>query len=200
MGGTRRIIRHFPHFFQSEEYDNTFYRLMEVFGSMLDLAEEDLLKVMRSHWVDTADNLTREEEGFLLPGDLDKLFALYLESLGGTSLLKQRNRRDNPEGLEDDALYRRRIKALIRILMEGASDRAGIQAIVAANLGIFGDSQEAVDAIQQIEIEEYLPEYVSTVPQEVNFYETFFIKNPSPDNVEPDVTIEFIDHPHLGTL
>ncbi|HRI59913.1 MAG TPA: hypothetical protein PK228_09320, partial [Saprospiraceae bacterium] len=140
MSGQKRIIKHFPHFFRTDDTENLFYRFVEVFGSMLDDAENDLVRVMRSHWVDTADNEGSKGLDTNQKGDLDKIFALYIEALGGTSLLRQIDRRDGPEGLEDDAVYRERMKSLILILKEGASTRNGIIAIIAANLGIHGDS------------------------------------------------------------
>lgn len=94
MGRSKSIIDRFPSFFQSKDWDNNFYRFIEVFSQMLEQVELDLQKVMRSHWVDTADN--EDSKGFdaSQKGDLDKIFSLYLSSLGGTSLLRQLNRID----------------------------------------------------------------------------------------------------------
>ena len=119
MGRTSSITNRLPDFYKSGEGESVLHRFIDIFGRTLDQAELDLLKVMRAHWVDTADN--EDSRGFntAQKGDLDKIFSLYLENLGGTSQLKQTERRDGPEGLEDDARYRERIKGLINVLKSG---------------------------------------------------------------------------------
>ncbi|MEM1167570.1 MAG: baseplate J/gp47 family protein [Cyanobacteria bacterium P01_H01_bin.35] len=54
--------------------------------------------------------------------------------------------------------YRERLKALINVMRKGAATKEGIRDIVAANLGIFNDNAEAVEAKKKIIIEEYAPE------------------------------------------
>jgi len=189
MSGQKRIINHFPHFFQTGETGNLFYRFLEVFGSMLDDAENDLVRVMRAHWVDTADNEGSKGFDTNQKGDLDKIFSLYIEALGGTSLLRQINRREGAEGLEDDVLYRQRIKGLIQILKNGASTREGIIAIVAANLGIYGDAPETVAARNLINIEEYLPRPFTEKTLDVALYEIFAVQSANPEETLLDIQI-----------
>lgn len=189
MGRTISLIRRFPDFYDSGESDNLFHRLMAVFGETLDQVEADLLEVMRSHWVDTAGN--RGSQGFntTRKGDLDKLFTLYLENLGGTSRLKQNDRRDDDEGELDDALYRTRIRGLIEVLRRGASTPEGIVAVVAANLGIVGDSDQAVAARQGIRVVEFLPEPASAASFELALFESFAADNPNPVETTPEIRL-----------
>jgi hypothetical protein len=158
------IIQRFPDFFQSGDPASVFYRFVRTFGQTLDRAELDLLDVMRAHWVGTANNEGSRGLGTAQKGDLDRIFSLYLEALGGTSRLAQSGRRSGPEGIEDDALYRERIRGLIQVLKEGASTREGLVTIAAANLGIVGNDPAAVAAREQIRIVEFLPE-----PRPVDF-------------------------------
>ena len=74
------------------------YKYINVFAALLDEAEEDLLNIMKTHWVKKADNAGSKGFDAKVKGDLDKIIALYLESLGGTALLKQGNRRSDTEG------------------------------------------------------------------------------------------------------
>ncbi|NEO82095.1 MAG: hypothetical protein F6J99_40335 [Moorea sp. SIO4G3] len=77
------------------------YQFIDVFGSLLEQGETDLLGVMRSHHVDTADN--EGSQGFIAnkKGDLDQLFALYLEALGGTSQLVQVSHQFSPGSIKN---------------------------------------------------------------------------------------------------
>lgn len=156
QGRGSAIIQHLPHFYQSGDYENLLHGFVEIFGRILDTAEEDLIRVMRAHWVNTANN--EDSQGFdsKQKGDLDKIFALFLENLGGTAQLRQIDRRDGEEGDADDAAYRTRIKGLIAVLLRGASTREGIRAVVGANLGIFGDSMNTPEMRQKIQIIEFL--------------------------------------------
>ena len=165
------------------------YRLVSVFGAQADLAEEDLIQVMRSHWVNRANNEGSKGFDTAEKGDLDRIFALYVEALGGTSLLRQQGRREGPDGLIDDKLYRERIKGLIRVLRDGASTKAGIVAIVAANLGIVGDSDEAVAARQMIRVEEFLPQQAPTQTFQLALFQEFLVENPNYVQVTPQVGI-----------
>ncbi|MCB9232797.1 MAG: hypothetical protein H6581_14090 [Bacteroidia bacterium] len=196
MARTDSIISRFPAFFRSEDRLNNLYRLVEVFGAQVDIAEEDLIKVMRSHWVNTANN--EGSKGFDTDekGDLDGIFALYVEALGGTSLLKQQARRQGADGIEDDVLYRDRIMGLIKVLRSGASTKVGIIAIVAANLGIVGDSEAAKIARNTIRVEEFLPESAPTQPFELALFENFQVENPNYVDITPQVKINVT--PSLG--
>lgn len=193
MGRTTSLIRRFPDFYDSGESRNLFHRLVAVFGETLDEVEADLLQVMRSHWVDTADNEGSRGFNTTRKGDLDKIFTLYLENLGGTSRLKQHDRRDGAEGELDDALYRGRIRGLIEVLMRGASTREGIVAVVAANLGIVGESPEAVKARQGIRIVEFLPEPTSAGSFALALYEGFAVNNPNVVDTTPEIRLRLRD-------
>jgi hypothetical protein len=192
MARTDSIISRLPYFFQSGDRLNNLYRWVEVFGKQVDIAEEDLIRVMRSHWVNTANN--EDSKGFdtAEKGDLDKIFALYLEALGGTSLLRQRGRRSGEDGLEDDKIYRERIKGLIGVLRDGASTKEGIIAIVAANLGIVGDSQEAKDARATIRIEEFLPIAAPIQTFAVDLFQEFEAKNDNHITQVPQINVRII--------
>jgi hypothetical protein len=189
MTGQKNIVRHFPHFFQTGDTENLFYRFVEVFGAMLDAGEDDLLALMRAHWVETADNEGSKGFDTNQKGDLDKILALYLEALGGTSLLRQINRRQGADGIADDAVYRERMLRLIQILREGASHIEGIREIVAANLGIFGDSEKAANARSSIEIIEYLPQE-ATIEAKSDLHQVFWITNPNPEPTLVTISIK----------
>lgn len=185
---TRSIISRFPDFHTRDE-DSVFALFISLFGQVLDGAETDLLDVMHSHWVDKANN-----EGS--PGDLDKIFTLYLESLGGTSQLKQVNRRPGKEGLADDKLYRGRVKGLIKVLMRGASTLEGIKAIVAANLGIVEDEgdtdqerKQVREALEKIRIVEFSPDASAGTKYSLALYEPFTIHNPNPMPMQPQFRV-----------
>ena len=189
MGRTESIIRRFPDFFQPDGVHSVTYRFVAVFGSMLDEAETALIDVMRAHWVDTAHNEGSKGFNTTQKGDLDKIFSLFLENLGGTSQLKQVDRRSGAAGLIDDAIYRERIKGLIEVLKNGASTKEGIIAIVAANLGIVGDEPEAVAAREQIEIIEFLPRLHASEVYELEVYEAFSLINPNVIDTTPEIRL-----------
>ena len=90
-GKANNIISRFPDFYHGESQSNLFYLFVAVFAQILEEAETDLLRVMRSHFVDTADNYGSQGLDAREKGDLDRMFALYLEKMGGTSQLIQVN-------------------------------------------------------------------------------------------------------------
>ena len=190
MSRTSSIIKHLPAFYRSGETDDILYRFIDVFGKTLDQVESDLVKVMRAHWVKTADN--EDSKGFNTnhKGDLDRIFSLYLENLGGTSQLRQIERPSGEEGLLDDEIYRTRIKGLIQVLKSGASTKEGIVAIIAANLGIVGESPEAVAAREKIRIIEFLPQTTRLDEQQLTSFEIFTVKNPNIIPVTPEIRIQ----------
>ncbi|NEO75984.1 hypothetical protein, partial [Moorena sp. SIO4G3] len=55
-GKTTSITNRFPHFYDGANVESLLYQFIDVFGSLLEQGETDLLGVMRSHHVDTADN------------------------------------------------------------------------------------------------------------------------------------------------
>ncbi|MCK6562921.1 hypothetical protein HUU39_11595 [candidate division KSB1 bacterium] len=195
MGRTVSIISRFPDFVDSQEFDNVLHRFIDVFGKTLDQAESDLIKVMRSHWVDSADN--EDSQGFdtAQKGDLDKIFSLYLENLGGTSQLKQVGRRPGADGFIDDAIYRERIKGLINVLKSGASTKGGLITIVAANLGIVGDDEQAKEARKQIRIVEFLPEAEIKSFDGMALLAEFKVENTNPVPTTPEIRLRLNDVP-----
>jgi hypothetical protein len=60
---------------------------LDVFGEILDEVEQDLIRVLKSHFINTADNFGSLGLTATQKGDLDKIFALMLAELGGTSQL-----------------------------------------------------------------------------------------------------------------
>jgi hypothetical protein len=191
MSKTQDILSRFPHFYRSEDTHSLIYQFIKVFGRILDEGESDLLKVMYAHYADKADNEGSQGFNTTQKGDLDKLFSLYLENLGGTSQLKQIDRPSGEKGLASDAIYRQRIKGLIEILKNGASTQEGIIAIVAANLGIVGDDPQAIDAREQIRITEFLPQPLSTDLYELAIFEPFTVINPNVIDTVPEIRLHF---------
>lgn len=99
-GKTLSLLSRFPAFYATGEASHL-HQLMAVLGTALEGAETDLIRVLRSHFVDTANN--SNSQGFLnrQRGDLDQIFALYLERLGGTSQLIQVNAQFQPGDVLD---------------------------------------------------------------------------------------------------
>ncbi len=192
MAKTRDILNRLPHFLAAADTASALYWFVRTFGQILDRTETDLLEVMQAHFVDNANNEGSRGFDTTQKGDLDKIFSLYLENLGGTSQLKQVDRPIG-QGTEDkakasDDLYRRRIKGLIAVLKSGASTKEGIIAIIAANLGIVGDDQAAVVARNMITITEFLPAFQSEKYQAAIF-EQFTIANPNPIESHAEIRI-----------
>ncbi len=190
---TASMVQRLPDFY-TQDGRSVLIRLLDVFGAILDGAEDDLLHVMRSHWVDTADNEGSHGFDAAQKGDLDKIFTLYLENLGGTSQLKQLNRREGADGVTDDALYRARIKGLIQVLMRGASTVDGIISIVASNLGII-ENPNATDAEKLkvqvarslIRIVEFLPGNAALTTWDLPLFQDFQVNNPNPTPSAPQI-------------
>jgi hypothetical protein len=181
-GKTRSIIGRLPDFYTRDE-DSVLVHCVELFGAVLADAETDLKRVMLAHWVDKADNTGSQGLDSAQKGDLDKIFTLYLESLGGTSQLRQ----------ADDALYRKRIKGLIQVLMRGASTLDGIKTIVAANLGILEDASHSAADVQaarsSIRIVEFSPDATAGAEHSLALYEPFTVNNPNPEPVIPQLRL-----------
>lgn len=191
MGRTQGILSRFPHFYLSEDGNSLFSQFIKVFGETLDEVEADLLKMMYAHYVNKADN--EDSQGFNTnqKGDLDKIFSLYLENLGGTSQLKQVDRPSGEKGMESDKIYRQRIRGLIEVLKSGASTKQGIINIVAANLGIVGEDEKAIAARNQIRILEFLPKF-ETFTWSVEPYpgnSEFTVQNPNVVETYPEIRL-----------
>lgn len=88
-GKAYSILGRLAHFYHAEEAGPLLLQLADLFGRRLEATEADEYAVQRSHYVETADN--QGFQGYTAPpakrGDLDKIFALYLGALGGTSSL-----------------------------------------------------------------------------------------------------------------
>jgi hypothetical protein len=200
------IIGRMPHFYQSGEVNNHLFRMVNIFAQMVDKAEEDLLRVMRSHWADTANNENSKGLDATTKGDLDKILALFLQNLGGTSLLRQTNRpavnsEEAEEEAEEEAIkaakeadraYRDRMKGLIQVILGGPSTKSGLIEIVSANLGILGDDAAARYARQQIQIREFLPEILTEVHSNTELLQRIAVFNPNPDALFADVTVKIL--------
>jgi len=200
MSRTKNIIGRLPHFYQSDEEGNHLYRLASVFAALLDEAEEDLLKVMRAHWVHTADNEGSKGFDTNQKGDLDKILSLYLENLGGTSLLRQTKRKTGDQGVADDRIYRERMMGLVQVLLNGASTKEGIRQIVGANLGILGEEKEAVEARRQIRIVEYLPEVDVQKKTDVVLLSEITVHNPNPERTSAEIILTIKGKSNTGSI
>lgn len=193
---TTSMLSHLPSFYRSDDERSLLYRLLEAYAAQLEGAENDLIRVMHSHWSQKANNEGSESADTLQRGDLDKIFALWLESLGGTALLRQTGRRPSGQGGEaDDAAYLERVRALIGVIRRGACTVEGIRAVVAANLGIIGSDPAAHYAREQIRIEEFLPtaQPVSFPAQQL--FLPFSVANPNPVHTPVGFSIRVTGNP-----
>ena len=88
-GKARGILLRLPHFFAPDTAGPLLLEVVDAVGRSLERGETDLYGVLRAHHVQTADN--EGAAGYTAPlaqrGDLDRILALYLEALGGTSQL-----------------------------------------------------------------------------------------------------------------
>jgi hypothetical protein len=88
-GKARGILLRLPHFFAPDTAGPLLLEVVDAVGRGLERGETDLYGVLRAHHVQTADN--EGAAGYTAPlaqrGDLDRILALYLEALGGTSQL-----------------------------------------------------------------------------------------------------------------
>lgn len=107
-GKTKGMLRRLPHFYDPSMAGPLLVQFVDMFGRRLERGEVDLYRVLHAHHVETADN--EGSKGFTAPaekrGDLDKIFALYLESLGGTSQLIKLNPRFTVRSLDARRLAR----------------------------------------------------------------------------------------------
>jgi hypothetical protein len=94
-GKTLSLLSRFPDFYDTGEA-TALHALAAALGVALEGAETDLIRVLRSHFVDTASTSSAHNPHAAHRGDLDRLFALYLERLGGTSQLVQVNNQFQP--------------------------------------------------------------------------------------------------------
>ncbi|MBD2110044.1 hypothetical protein [Nodosilinea sp. FACHB-13] len=97
-GKTLSLLSRLPDFYATGE-GSALHTLAAALGDALEGAETDLIRVLRSRFVDTASNSSTHSPNSAHQGDLDRLFALYLERLGGTSQLVQVNNQFQPRDL-----------------------------------------------------------------------------------------------------
>ena len=114
-GKTTAILSRFPDFFDAAQVENLFYKVVDAAGRGLEAAEVDLMRVLRAHHALTANNLDSQGLTSQKKGDLDKLFSLYLEALGGSSQLLQVSPTVQPGNLQS-------VSALVSQLATAAPD------------------------------------------------------------------------------
>jgi hypothetical protein len=109
-GKTHGILKRLPHFYNPTS--KLLLPVVEIIGRRLEQTETELYQVLRAHHVETADN--EGSQGYTASlekqGDLDKIFTLYLESLGGTSQLVKMNPRFTVRSFNIHRLARRLIE------------------------------------------------------------------------------------------
>ncbi len=119
-GKTNAILQRLPHFYNPQEGGELLLQFVDMFGRRIERGETDLYEVLHAHHVETADNVG--SRGYIAPpekrGDLDKIFALYLEVIGGTSQLVKMS----PRFLNRSINTRR----LARTLLEEQSPVTGV--------------------------------------------------------------------------
>jgi hypothetical protein len=101
---TQRIAERLPEFYRTWDADSVIFKVVDSVGRTLSEEQKSVFRVMRTHWVDTAN-----------AGDLDKLGALF------------ELHRSKGEGDED---YRTRIKSALR-QFKGGGTMASIKTLMA---------------------------------------------------------------------
>jgi hypothetical protein len=101
---TKRIADRLPEFYRTWDTDSVIFKLLDSVGRALSEEQKSVFRIMRTHWVDTANG-----------GDLDRLGAVF--ELG----------RDKGEGDDD---YRTRIKSALR-QFKGGGTCASVRALMA---------------------------------------------------------------------
>lgn len=111
-GKTIAMLDRLPHFSHADQSGGMLPAVVDLFGRRLERAEIDLYRVLRAHHVETADN--EGAQGYTaapeLRGDLDKIFAMYLEALGGTALLVKVNPRFTLRSIDMRRLAKRLVE------------------------------------------------------------------------------------------
>src|ERR1041385_1486424 len=101
---TDRILSYLPFTFLAARRMSALRAVVGSVGNELQLAETSLARIMRSHWVDSAD------EGAVLIDDLERLASMY-------GLVAMRD--DARVQLESVEQFRRRLKRHVKTLLEG---------------------------------------------------------------------------------
>jgi len=84
MERTLRILDRFPHFYKTWDNDSLIYRIVVALGKRLDESDNELTRILRGHWVDTANIHDLDNMGNLYnvkrkPGEPDDLFRSRLK-------------------------------------------------------------------------------------------------------------------------
>jgi hypothetical protein len=138
MSKTQRILSYLPYIYRTEGIDSLLFRVVDAFGQPMLEAENLLFEVMRSHWVDFAD------QGKDRIHDLALLGALYNLA---------------PRDDEDVETFRTHLKSYVRSYLKSAATIPGILRLAASTLAL--SLEEDLDRMPGTE--EYLIE--NTHPQ-----------------------------------
>jgi hypothetical protein len=135
-----------------------------------------LLEAAYPEYIESSNIPSKGEVEQALIAELNRFLESYKpenDPLDTTNRIKQNRlllEATYPRELEKSyAPYRERLKGIIAILRQGAATRQGILDLVAANLGILGDSEAALAAKKQIRIEEFDPEKTWIRPPNTSF-------------------------------
>ena len=94
IGKTYSMLQRLPDFYNPSDSSTLLARVLSVLAERLDDVERESYDILRAHHFPTAGN--QHSQGYLgsplsQRGDLDKILALYLEAVGGTSQLVEMN-------------------------------------------------------------------------------------------------------------
>jgi hypothetical protein len=122
---TDRILSYLPGTFRALPRPTALYSVADAYGNELLQAENTLVAVMRSHWVDTAD------QGEDIIDDLARIASLY-----GLA----------PRDDEEVEEFRAHLKRYVRTFLEGTPTVLGILRVAAEALGlVIADSYDELD-------------------------------------------------------
>lgn len=110
MQNTDRITGRLPSHFQAYEKNSILYKFIDAIGKSIELAEEDINKILLSRWISTADKDELERIG--------KLFGV------------------NSFDREDLELYRRRIVTTVNDLAKGRGTPTSIRRFIKTGTGL----------------------------------------------------------------
>lgn len=110
MNNTVRIINRFPSHYEAYDQSSILYKLIDTIGRSIELAEEDINKILLSRWIPTADQEELERIG--------KLFGI------------------NSFEQEDLELYRIRVVTTVHDLVNGRGTPTSIRRFIKAGTGL----------------------------------------------------------------
>lgn len=115
---TKRIADRLPEFYRTWDTDSVIFKVLDSVGRALSEEQKSVFRIMRTHWVDTANG-----------GDIDRLGAVFeLQRAKGEA--------------DDD--YRARIKGALR-QFKGGGTRASIKALMADFLSVHEGELEILE-------------------------------------------------------